>query len=882
MTTHVPHTAIAGVASLNGALWRIALSPLVNPPMMPPMPVPPPHVTPSVNQADRRFVVSSRAAIEHSLKPHYDALRAIARARRSLRSELWQTIGAEVERVCSAVELHAHPARGRSGAARARGRVEHPARARASMSSSRALRDDPRSPRPTCSCSPRSTAVWRARATATSRASWRRRSACPTRSASRTWCSRTIWARASTASQNKLALAGTAVLVARAHRGASRTSTCPSCATSSSRRRSGSARSARSSAGSPARGRWRWRPATSTRTPRRAGARSSSRRSSRAGERRWRRSDGALLVGGDLNTTTYDLSSPLALARNLLHKLFVTGFDDTVEQYMTPELRYEQPVFDVLARARARRRRVQRLRSSGTLTSTSTTSTRCRRRGLVGGALTRLLVRLLRPWNGCVPARLDWFAGRGVDARRARRRSIRGPLASDHAAIVVDLSAVTLIWFTLLIGVLITVHELGHFVMARLFGVRVRQAGHRLRPAARAASRAAAPSTPSALIPLGGYVRLCGEEPRRAPSTPRRSRSPFRCGRRGSAWPSSSAGRWPTSPSPRSSSCSSPAPRRARPARPSAPCSPGSPPPTPTLRPGDRVVAVDDESVHAWDDFNARVLQSPGRELRITVERAPRRAKRRARSPSSSRRACTCAPIRSAARERVGLIGVAPYFKLPQIGVVGEDSPRTRRGCAPSTSSPPSTGGRSPPSSELDPLVHPRGSGMLVVTYLRPVDAALGFVSLALLSPRSAQVVPRQRRARRASRRATTPGVRAADSFVHAVEPGTPAAAIGLGRGDMVTQLDGQPVTSWELLTQSLDEHPVDEHTIAWHGIDGIDRHAELPARSAAAARRVQSRVDLLRLRRRRRARDRAGADAAARAQRLHRGRSPASRARRR
>ncbi|HEY2748083.1 MAG TPA: hypothetical protein VGL86_25845 [Polyangia bacterium] len=51
MTTHVPHTAIVGVASLNGALWRIALSPLVNPPMMPPLPVPPPHVTPTVNRA---------------------------------------------------------------------------------------------------------------------------------------------------------------------------------------------------------------------------------------------------------------------------------------------------------------------------------------------------------------------------------------------------------------------------------------------------------------------------------------------------------------------------------------------------------------------------------------------------------------------------------------------------------------------------------------------------------------------------------------------------------------------------------------------------------------------------------------------------------------
>jgi hypothetical protein len=48
LTTHVPHSAIVGAARLNGALWRIALSPLVNPPLVPPLPVPPPHVTPSV------------------------------------------------------------------------------------------------------------------------------------------------------------------------------------------------------------------------------------------------------------------------------------------------------------------------------------------------------------------------------------------------------------------------------------------------------------------------------------------------------------------------------------------------------------------------------------------------------------------------------------------------------------------------------------------------------------------------------------------------------------------------------------------------------------------------------------------------------------------
>ncbi len=48
VTTHVPSAAIMGTARLNGALWRVALSPLLNPPMMPPMPIPPPHVAPSL------------------------------------------------------------------------------------------------------------------------------------------------------------------------------------------------------------------------------------------------------------------------------------------------------------------------------------------------------------------------------------------------------------------------------------------------------------------------------------------------------------------------------------------------------------------------------------------------------------------------------------------------------------------------------------------------------------------------------------------------------------------------------------------------------------------------------------------------------------------
>jgi endonuclease/exonuclease/phosphatase family metal-dependent hydrolase len=152
---------------------------------------------------------------------------------------------------------------------------------------------------------------------------------------------------------------------------------------------------------------------------------------------------GRALVGGDLNTTTYDLSSTPALARDLLHKLFVTGFRATVDQYLTPERRYERPVFELL---RARGFVVDGFndRAAGTSFCDMTEPYALdRTRKLVGGALTRLLVRLLRPWNGCVPARLDWFAGRNVSPVAAaveRPRDADGRPLSDHSAVIVDVT----------------------------------------------------------------------------------------------------------------------------------------------------------------------------------------------------------------------------------------------------------------------------------------------------------------------------------------------------------------------------------------------------------------------------------------------------------
>lgn len=151
------------------------------------------------------------------------------------------------------------------------------------------------------------------------------------------------------------------------------------------------------------------------------------------------------LLGGDFNTNTYDLSSPFALARDVLHKLLVTGFRATVDQYLTPEKHYERPVFDLL---RARQFAIEGFndRSLGTYFYDLTDSyVLAQSHRHIGRLLTRLLVRLLRPWNGCVPVRLDWFAGRnltpvGATVQHPRAAADGRPL-SDHAAVVVDVAA---------------------------------------------------------------------------------------------------------------------------------------------------------------------------------------------------------------------------------------------------------------------------------------------------------------------------------------------------------------------------------------------------------------------------------------------------------
>jgi regulator of sigma E protease len=71
--------------------------------------------------------------------------------------------------------------------------------------------------------------------------------------------------------------------------------------------------------------------------------------------------------------------------------------------------------------------------------------------------------------------------------------------------------AVTIVAFILILGLLIFVHELGHFVAARIVGVKVEEFGMGFPPRLFAVKRGETTYSIN-LVPLGGFCRLLGEE----------------------------------------------------------------------------------------------------------------------------------------------------------------------------------------------------------------------------------------------------------------------------------------------------------------------------------------------------------------------------------
>jgi regulator of sigma E protease len=370
-------------------------------------------------------------------------------------------------------------------------------------------------------------------------------------------------------------------------------------------------------------------------------------------------------------------------------------------------------------------------------------------------------------------------------------------------------AAVSVVYFLLMVGLLVCVHELGHFAAAKALGVKVLRFSLGFGPAlARLSGRET--EYRIGCVPLGGYVRLLGEDP----ADPVADEDRDRAFSEKPLWARLIvvfAGPAANLIAPAVIYFAFFAGHRELPAAVIGDLLPGGPAAAAGLEPGDRVLEINDAQVRYWEELEQIVDRHAGAMLRFKLRRgaeehfayvAPRAHTIRGRDGEVAEQ---------------GLIGVVQAPFPAAIGVLDPASPAARAGLR--------TGDRvvsvdGRPVTSYTALERELGRSWkrASLAVLRPTRAAVGFADVTLSSARLADLV---------AERPSRTGIHSAELVVAAVEPGTPAAQAGLAAGDLITTLDGAPVAHWMLLEQALLAEPDHMFRIGWlHGVE--PREAEV------------------------------------------------------
>jgi regulator of sigma E protease len=354
---------------------------------------------------------------------------------------------------------------------------------------------------------------------------------------------------------------------------------------------------------------------------------------------------------------------------------------------------------------------------------------------------------------------------------------------------------VSVLYFLVLVGVLVLVHELGHFAAAKLLDVKVLRfsIGYG-RPLVRVKVRET--EYQIGIFPLGGYVRILGvedEEP--APGDAGRSFQARPLWQRLAivfAGPMSNfllatvvffvffAG------------------DTMLPAAVVGDVIEDSPAAKAGIEPGDRVLAIDGHGVRYWEDLEGAVQRSAGKELHLRLERKGKVFEK------------YVVPVEEVARKRCGTpqaegrVGITRAPFAPLVGVLDEHSPAYLAGLRTgdliiSLDGEP-IGNWGDVARKLD------RNRPTLVAYYRGTEVP-GIPNLALYAASTANLVPEYRTDDKGSRYAYT-GLERAEMFIAHVDPGTPADVAGLRPGDLITAIDGAEVHHWLTFDQKLQSSP--------------------------------------------------------------------------
>jgi len=368
-----------------------------------------------------------------------------------------------------------------------------------------------------------------------------------------------------------------------------------------------------------------------------------------------------------------------------------------------------------------------------------------------------------------------------------------------------------------LLGVLILVHELGHFIFAKLFDVKVMRFSLGFGPRLVGFTWGETEYRLSA-IPLGGYVRLLGEDPG-DPIPPVDRPRALAAKPLWQRYTVVVAGPVFNLLLPLFIYFIHFAGQRTMLPPTIGTVLPDLPAANAGLLPGDRVESVDGRHVRYWEELEHIISTSAGKTLRFAIRRGPD-AEERDVTPIQTERS---GPF--GRKERVGWIGVTPRFHLPEIGVLDPSSPAAQAGLKTFDFITAVNGVPVATWTEFARAIERAGASPVRLNYVRGGYSAVPFAHIEIEEPGSAVVIP-VAVFDTAGRRHYETGILSAEPFVFSVEPESPADRIGLRRGDQILSLDGAPLAHWDVLRDKLASHPDNEFRIGWISSAGLRHEA--------------------------------------------------------
>jgi regulator of sigma E protease len=366
---------------------------------------------------------------------------------------------------------------------------------------------------------------------------------------------------------------------------------------------------------------------------------------------------------------------------------------------------------------------------------------------------------------------------------------------------------VSVLYFLLLVGVLVVIHELGHFVAAKLLDVKVLRfsIGYG-RPLLRVTLRET--EYQIAAFPIGGYVRILGVE--RPDGDPDADADAGRSLASRPLWQRIVvvfAGPAANLILPVVIYFVFFAGHSELPAAVIGDVLEGGVAARAGLEPGDRVLEIDGKSLRYWEEIEEAVRASPNKPLQFRIARGGRTLEK------------VVVPVEETVRSREGgedvqgRIGVTHAPFVPIVGVIDAQSPAARSGMR--------TGDliisvHGQPVRNWSDVQRALGKSArrTSIAYFRGLELP-GIPQIRLLSPGFADVVP-ETRVDQLLKRNTYTGLEHAEMFIAHVDAGSPAESAGLQVGDLVVALDDQPVIHWMDLDQRLQAEATRTFKLTW------------------------------------------------------------------